>query len=75
MKVVCALQADKLIFISSQAAVQHHGNETALFEQDIAAMRFNKKKRISSVQVKRCQIKIMMKYTETTVPQMCCDKA
>ncbi|DBA77843.1 TPA: hypothetical protein ACH3X1_009197 [Trebouxia sp. C0004] len=31
-------KADKLIFISSQAAVQHRGNETGLFEQDIAAM-------------------------------------
>ena len=28
----------KLIFISTQAAVQRHGNETDLFEQDIAAM-------------------------------------
>ena len=40
MKVVCAMQADKLIFISSQAAVQRYSNDTdlSLFEQDIAAM-------------------------------------
>ena len=38
MKVVCAMQADKLIFIFGQAAVQRRGNETDLFEQDIAAM-------------------------------------
>ena len=42
MKVVCARQADKLIFISSlQTAVQRHGNQTdlqELFEHDIAAM-------------------------------------
>ncbi|DBA83957.1 TPA: hypothetical protein ACH3X1_006451 [Trebouxia sp. C0004] len=31
-------KADKLISISSQAAVQRHGNDTDLFEQDIAAM-------------------------------------
>ena len=38
MKVVCAMQAGKLILISSQAAVQRCSNETDLFEQDIAAM-------------------------------------
>ena len=38
MKIVCAMQADKLISMSSQAAVQRRGNETELFEQDIAAM-------------------------------------
>ncbi|DBA86741.1 TPA: hypothetical protein ACH3X1_016632 [Trebouxia sp. C0004] len=37
-KFVCAMQAEKLIFISSQAAVQRHGNDTDLFKQDIAAI-------------------------------------
>ncbi len=31
------MRADKLIFTSSQAAVQRRGNETDLFEQDTAA--------------------------------------
>ncbi|DBB02023.1 TPA: hypothetical protein ACH3X1_000605 [Trebouxia sp. C0004] len=31
-------KADKLMFISSQAAVQRHGNDTDLSEQHIAAM-------------------------------------
>ncbi|DBA98559.1 TPA: hypothetical protein ACH3X1_014363 [Trebouxia sp. C0004] len=35
---VIVKKADKLIFISSPAAVQRHGNDTDLFEQDIAAM-------------------------------------
>ncbi len=38
MKVVYAMQAEKLIFVSSQAAELPHNNETDLFEQDIAAM-------------------------------------
>ena len=38
MNDVCAMQADKLVFISSHVAVQRHGNETDLFEQDIASM-------------------------------------
>ena len=33
-----SLQADKLIFIASQAAVERHGNEKDLFEQDVAAL-------------------------------------
>ena len=59
-------------FISSQAAVQRRGNEADLFEHDIAAMCEAQQE---EDELRRCQIKIMMKYTEITVPQMCCDKA
>ena len=32
------LQADKLVFIASQAAVRRRGNEYDLYEQDVAAL-------------------------------------
>ena len=35
---VALVQADKLVFIASQAAVQRHGNEVDLYEADVAAL-------------------------------------
>ena len=77
MKVVCARQADKLIFISSlQTAVQHHGNQTdlqELFEHDIAAMceasarRSDEQCEVEEVSESDSQIKILTRHAGTGV--------
>ena len=35
---VCELQAEKLVFIASQAAVNRRGSELDAYEQDVAAL-------------------------------------
>lgn len=38
MSRACLWQADKLVFIASQAAVERHGNQLDMYEQDVAAL-------------------------------------
>ena len=35
---LCHLQADKLVFIASQAAVENRGNQKDMYELDVAAL-------------------------------------